>query len=92
MPDPDPEPAPDPEAGWATTRWRKSSRSPDGPPGCLEFAAEGDRVGVRDSHDPTGDRLVFGRRAWIDFIAGVKLGEFDCQVVDPSAVRGVPHR
>jgi hypothetical protein len=32
---------------------------------------------VRDSNDPAGGMLVFGRRAWTDFIAGVKLGEFD---------------
>jgi hypothetical protein len=74
---PEPEPAPDPGSGWDTARWHKSSRSPDGPPGCLEFATAGDRVGVRDSHAPAGV-LVFERQAWADFIAGVKLGEFDC--------------
>ena len=77
MPDPDREPAPDPGTEWSTAHWRKSSHSPDGPPGCVEFAAMGDRVGVRDSHDPAGGMLVFGHHAWADFIAGVKLGEFD---------------
>jgi hypothetical protein len=65
------------EARWAEARWRKSSHSPDGPPGCLEWAPVGDRVGVRNSNHPTGGMLVFGRPAWTDFIAGVKLGEFD---------------
>jgi hypothetical protein len=63
--------------GWAAARWRKSSHSPDGPPGCLECAAIGDRVGVRDSNDPDGPMLLFGRQQWADFIAGVKAGEFD---------------
>ena len=62
---------------WDTAEWRKSSRSPDGPPSCLECAVVGDRVGVRDSHDPAGEMLVFPRRAWADFIAGVKAGDFD---------------
>jgi hypothetical protein len=79
MADPDPESSPDAgnDGRWADAPWRKSSHSPDGPPGCLEWTAGSDRVGVRDSNDPTGGVLVFGRRAWTDFIAGVKLGEFD---------------
>ena len=77
MPDPAAEPVPDPGAGWAFADWRKSSRSPDGPPGCLECATVGERIGVRDSNDPGGGMLVFGRQAWTEFIAGVKLGEFD---------------
>jgi Domain of unknown function (DUF397) len=77
MVDPDPDQAPDPDEGWASATWRKSSRSPDGPPGCLECAVVGGRVGVRDSNDPTGPMLTFGRRTWGEFIAGVKAGEFD---------------
>ena len=65
------------DTSWADAPWRKSSHSPDGPPGCLEWVAVADRVGVRNSNDPTGGVLVFGRRAWTDFVAGVKLGEFD---------------
>jgi len=77
MADPAQESSPDSGTEWDDARWRKSTRSPDGPPGCLEWAAVGQRVGVRDSNDPTGAVLVFGRRAWTDFINGVKLGEFD---------------
>ena len=77
MVDPDPDQAPHDDAEWTAAQWRKSSRSPDGPPGCLECASVGDRVGVRDSHDPAV-MLVFARRAWSDFVAGVKRGEFDC--------------
>jgi hypothetical protein len=77
MADPEPESSTDAVADWDDAHWRKSSRSPDGPPGCLEWAAVGPRVGVRDSNDPDGAVLVFERRAWTDFIAAVKLGEFD---------------
>ena len=77
MGDPDPDSSPDAGPGWEQARWRKSSHSPDGSTSCLEWFASDDRVGVRDSNDPSGGLLVFGRRAWIDFIAGVKLGEFD---------------
>jgi hypothetical protein len=77
MADPDPDSSPDASPSWAQARWRKSSHSPDGGTNCLEWTAVDDRVGVRDSTDPAGGVLVFGRRAWTDFVAGVKLGEFD---------------
>ena len=77
MPDPDPDSSPVSGPGWGQARWRKSSHSPDGSTSCLEWVAVDDRVGIRDSNDPAAGLLVFGRRAWTDFIAGVKLGEFD---------------
>ena len=77
MADPDPESSPVAGTRWAQARWRKSSHSPDGSANCLEWTSMGDRVGVRDSNAPTGGLLVFGTLSWTDFIAGVKLGEFD---------------
>lgn len=55
-------------------QWRKSSRS--GVNGeCLEQAAVGGVIAVRDSKDPTGPALVFTPAAWAAFIDGVKRGE-----------------
>lgn len=44
--------------------------------GCVEVAKV-DLVAVRDSKDPAGPVLLFTRAEWIDFVAGVKAGEFD---------------
>jgi hypothetical protein len=56
--------------------WRKSSYSAsDGC--CLEIAPRDDRVAVRDSKDPDGAILRFSTEAWGQFIAAVKIGDFD---------------
>lgn len=49
-------------------RWRKSTRSGiDG--NCVEFAQiGGGAVALRDSKDPTGPVLTFGRAAWSAFV------------------------
>jgi hypothetical protein len=59
----------------STPEWRKSSHS--GNNGCVEVAAVGDQVAVRDSKDPEGGVLVFTDREWRAFLAGVRDGEFD---------------
>ncbi len=56
--------------------WRKSSHS-GGSQECVEVATMGHGIAVRDSKDPNGSRMVFGRDSWTTFIGGVKLGEFD---------------
>lgn len=57
--------------------WRKSSHSGgDSDPACVELAKSGDRVWVRDSKDPDGERLVFGRDAFAGLLERVKRGEF----------------
>lgn len=58
-------------------KWRKSRRSANGGPDCVELAPVDERVAVRDSKDAAGPRLTFDRRAWAAFTASVKAGRFD---------------
>ncbi len=45
---------------------------------CVEAAfLENDRVGMRDSKNPSGPALMFTGTEWDRFLAGVKNGEFD---------------
>jgi len=57
--------------------WIRSSRCDSAT--CVEAWPDpaGDTVQVRDSKDPDGPRLRFGRGAWETFVAGVKAGAFD---------------
>ncbi|GLZ09752.1 hypothetical protein Acsp03_72180 [Actinomadura sp. NBRC 104412] len=46
------------------TKWRKSSYSgSEGGGECVELARIGDAVGVRDSKDPNGPKLLVSREA-----------------------------
>jgi hypothetical protein len=58
-------------------RFRKSSFS--GNSGCVEVAIKGESVGIRDSKGPDGAVLVFDRREWRAFVAGVQAGEFNIE-------------
>lgn len=60
----------------STLLFRTSSRCSHG--GCVEVAPlpKGGAV-VRDSKDRTREPLMFDGQEWADFIAGVRLGEFD---------------
>ncbi len=50
--------------------WRTSNYS--GPQGnCVEVAV-GPVVGVRDTKDRSGGTLMFGRRAWTNFLARLR--------------------
>jgi hypothetical protein len=68
--------APDPRTD--TTNWSKSSRSANNG-SCVEVAFGRGIVATRDSKDPTGPKLIFGRAAWTAFVTAVKNGEHDCQ-------------
>jgi hypothetical protein len=60
----------------AGAAWYKSSRS-SGNGNCVEVAALGAAVAVRDSKDRSGPVLVFTPAEWSAFVAGAKDGEFD---------------
>lgn len=52
--------------------WRTSSYSGSGGGQCTEVATVPGAVLVRDSKDPDGPRLAFGRQAWQAFAARVR--------------------
>ncbi|PZG09534.1 DUF397 domain-containing protein [Micromonospora craterilacus] len=54
--------------------WRKSSRSGAGNNNCVEVAAGGDSVLVRDSQDRAGPVLAIGRDSWESLMRGLKSG------------------
>ena len=57
--------------------WRKSGRS-NSTGNCVEFASVGGhRVAVRDSKDPHGPALLFGRADVADLVSGLKAGRYD---------------
>lgn len=52
--------------------WRTSSYSGNNGGNCVEVAAAAPLIAVRDSKNPDGARLAFGREAWEAFAAKVK--------------------
>lgn len=44
---------------------------------CVEVARREPVIYVRDSKDPAGPVLTFGRSDWVAFLAGVRAGDFD---------------
>ena len=52
--------------------WRKSSYSGNSGGNCIEVGSAAHLIAVRDSKDPDGARLAFGREAWEAFAAKVK--------------------
>lgn len=54
-------------------RWHKSTRSGSNGGDCVEVADNlPGVVAVRDSKDPDGPALIFGRQAWTEFITTLK--------------------
>lgn len=56
-------------------QWRKSSYSGSEGGDCVEVAAVGAHVAVRDSKDPQGPALVFPAAAFSAFVGSVIDGE-----------------
>ncbi|WP_030024462.1 DUF397 domain-containing protein [Streptomyces monomycini] len=59
-------------------QWQKSSFSGAGGENCVEIAARGEAVFIRESDDPNVI-TVADRRKFAALIAGVKAGDFDRQ-------------
>ncbi|TDC66879.1 DUF397 domain-containing protein [Actinomadura sp. GC306] len=58
-------------------QWRKSSKSGSEGGTCVEVAGmEGD-VAVRDSTDPNGPKLAFGRPAFGTLVSDIRAGRYD---------------
>ncbi len=53
--------------------WRKSRHS-NGQANCVEVAGNQPGIAVRDSKDPAGPVLAFGREQWRAFAATLKTG------------------
>ncbi|WP_462189178.1 MULTISPECIES: DUF397 domain-containing protein [unclassified Frankia] len=64
--------------------WRKSSYSNGAGGMCVEVAALGGGVAVRDSKNPTGPVLAFSAAEWDAFLAGARDGEFDRSRIIPG--------
>ncbi|MER7271464.1 DUF397 domain-containing protein [Micromonospora carbonacea] len=54
--------------------WRKSTRSSANGSDCVEVAELSSALAVRDSKDPGGPALRFGRGAWSSFVVGLRRG------------------
>ena len=52
--------------------WRTSSYSGNGSGNCVEVGDAAHLIAVRDSKDPGGAHLAFGREAWVAFPARLK--------------------
>jgi predicted secreted Zn-dependent protease len=55
--------------------WQKSRTCESG--ACVIVARQGESVLIGNSADPEGQVSVFTREEWRNFIAGIKLGDFD---------------
>ncbi|MBT2208570.1 DUF397 domain-containing protein [Actinomadura sp. NEAU-AAG7] len=57
--------------------WRKSSRSDPEGGNCVEVATGESVIALRDSKDPEGPRLEFGRRAFGVLVSEIRAGHYD---------------
>ena len=66
-----------PIPAFTNARWRKSSRSGHQNDQCVEVAGVRDVVGVRDSKDPSGPKVVLRSSAFRRLVADVRGGAYD---------------
>jgi predicted secreted Zn-dependent protease len=59
--------------------WRKSSASAQG--NCVEVAAAGESILVRDTKNRSGTVLTFTASEWQAFVTGVNAGEFNLNLL-----------
>lgn len=52
--------------------WRKSSRSSGNGGACVEVAGLSEVIGIRDSKDPSGPKLLVGRDEFAALVASLK--------------------
>jgi hypothetical protein len=57
--------------------WRKSTRSDASGGACVEVAGIASVVAVRDSKDPEGPKLAFGRAAFSTLANDIRAGRYD---------------
>jgi hypothetical protein len=55
--------------------WRRAQRCDAA--NCIEVAASGDSIVIRDSKSAQGPVLTYDRAEWETFVEGIKLGDFD---------------
>ena len=60
-----------------SVRWRKSSRSGGDTGQCVEVAQVPGIIGIRDSKNPTGPVLRFGRNELTSLLNDIKAGDLD---------------
>ncbi|MBW8485272.1 DUF397 domain-containing protein [Actinomadura parmotrematis] len=63
--------------GPVTTSWRKSSYSGSAGDDCVELAGAVDGVLLRDSKDPDGPKLAFGRVVLAALADEIRAGRHD---------------
>lgn len=57
--------------------WRKSTYSDSSGGNCVEVAGAASVVAVRDSKDPEGPKLAFGRAAFGALVRDIRAGRYD---------------
>jgi len=60
-----------------TTKWRKSTYSGTGQSNCVELADLGDKVGIRDSKNPSAGYHAVSREVLKGLVGRIKAGKLD---------------
>lgn len=61
----------------SSVTWRKSSRSSSQGDACVEVADLSPAVGIRDSKNPDGPKLLVSRSAFRTLVTRVRSGDHD---------------